>query len=159
MTAIISVELDICHDFCFFDCPPGLTDISISALIASNFLIIPSLPDMDSLNGYDALLKIISDLRQKEYNLGLVNLGIVFNSVHRNRSLDNYIINESRQLLKHDMFSSMIRSSSVIGQARFDGRPIVYFKEKHPVVGDYYDLGSELMERMSGREILYGTKI
>ena len=37
------------YDYVFFDCPPSMTDTSISALFASDYVLVPAYADSDSL--------------------------------------------------------------------------------------------------------------
>ena len=83
-------------DYVIFDTPPTPSIWMTSALIASEYFVIPVKPDPLSMIGID-LLRSIIDRKRKAYSLKLECLGIVFTMVERP---DSVIYTQSRANLK-----------------------------------------------------------
>lgn len=87
-------------DYIIIDTPPTPSIWMTSALIASNYYIIPVRPDPLSVIGID-LLRAIIDRRRKTYGLEIENLGVVFTMVERP---DSVIYGRSRDSLAGNAF-------------------------------------------------------
>jgi len=71
-------------DYIFLDCPPRLSLAAINALAASDFVLIPILPDETSITSVPLLLKKIDRLRQIEGLLSSLKiLGVVANKAEK----------------------------------------------------------------------------
>lgn len=136
------------YDYCLFDCPPHLNNMTLSALATTNYVVVPALADTDSLCGYDFLIDTINQIRESETNLSIKMLGIFFNNVEPNKALDKYIIEESLQHMSKSTFKTYIRRSSAISQARFYGKPINYYKPSNNTTKDYIQLTKEIIKKI-----------
>jgi chromosome partitioning protein len=63
------------YDVCLIDCPPALSLLTIGALVASRFVIVPSGPSPADLHGITLLLETIDQVKQ--INPGLQLLGVI----------------------------------------------------------------------------------
>ena len=68
------------YDYILIDCPPTLTIYTDSALIASDYYLIPNRVDRYSIIGIESLRKAISSLTIEE-NLSLKCLGVIYTMV------------------------------------------------------------------------------
>lgn len=136
------------YDYCLFDCPAHLSDITIAAFSCADYIIVPAFGDTDSLDGYDLLLNTVNQIRDSETNIGLKILGIFFNNTESIKALDNYIINGCRETMGEIVFDASIRRSSAIGQARYYGKPVNYYKQTSTAAKDFLRLTGEIMERI-----------
>lgn len=73
------------YDFAFIDCPPSLSTISVNAMNACDYLIIPVKPSEFSYAGLRHMLDTVGDIR-KQLNPNLKVLGIVFNEFDARRT-------------------------------------------------------------------------
>lgn len=87
-------------DFAIIDTPPTPSMWMTSALIASDYFVIPVKPDPLSLIGID-LLRSIIERRRKSYGLKLKCLGLVFTMVERP---DSVIFNTARDNLANNVY-------------------------------------------------------
>lgn len=139
-------------DYCLFDCPPHITDLCYEAMACTQYIIVPAFPDTDSLWGFDILLDLVKNFRTSSINTELQILGIFFTNVQSQNALskfyiDDYVSNDLNELV----FKSRVRSSSAIGQARFFGKPINYYKPASLVAADYRKLTYEIMNKIESR--------
>ncbi len=85
------------YDYILIDCPPTLTIYTDSALLASDYYIIPNRIDRYSIIGIDSLQTAINNLITEE-RIGLKSLGIIYTMVKRD-------LNKKQTVLKTDFES------------------------------------------------------
>lgn len=85
------------YDYILIDCPPTLTIYTDSALMASDFYIIPNRIDRYSIIGIDSLQKAVSSLIEDE-QIPLRCLGIIYTMMNKK-------INAKQQKIKEDFES------------------------------------------------------
>lgn len=136
------------YDYCLFDCPPHISNMTIAALSAADYVIVPALADTDSLNGYDLLIDTVNQIRTSAVNVNLCILGIFFNNVEINKALERYLINDCKENMGDIVFNTYIRRSSAVSQARYYCKPLCYYKSTAPVTKDYEALTQEIIKRI-----------
>ncbi|MDW0114363.1 ParA family protein [Sporosarcina saromensis] len=94
---IANNELRKEYDFILIDCPPTLTIYTDSALLASDFYLIPNRIDRYSIIGIDSLQTAISNLIDDE-GIPLKCLGIIYTMINKN-------LNSKQQKIKDDFES------------------------------------------------------
>lgn len=109
-------------DYVIIDTPPTPSVWMTSALIASDYFVIPVKPDPLSMIGID-LLRSIIERRRKSYGLQLKCLGVVFTMVDRP---DSVIFNTAKQNLlldpywKNYLFDSYLPKRSSLARNQLD---------------------------------------
>jgi len=142
-------EIEDEYDVLIFDCPPQRTQMTLLALCASDYVLVPVLPDSDSIKGYGMLIDLVNELKKSGYNETLQILGLFLNAVKRRDSIDTYFLNSVGEEFGHAVFSSSIRNSTIIRQARMFSEPVCYFKPSHPVTDDMRKLSKEILTRIN----------
>ena len=98
------------YDFILIDTPPTLGLITINALVAANYLIIPIQSSYLSLEGTNDLLDTIEKVR-KNINAKLEILGVVI-TLHDNRTnIAKDAVNRIRKAFGETVFETMISKS------------------------------------------------
>lgn len=77
--ALESVHAD--YDFILIDCPPGLSVLTSSAIVASDFFVSPVIPEPLSKLGIDLVQDRIAELKQRYKELTVEFAGTIFNKV------------------------------------------------------------------------------
>ncbi len=139
-------------DFCLIDCSPSVTCMTINALCAAEYLIIPAMAGRDSVTGYGIVVQEIDSMKQNGFNVNLKILGVFLNRVDKRRALEEYY----RTFWKEkgngrSFFTSFIRDASDVVNAQEFGKPIHYYK-KSAVSGDYENLTGELLAKIGSYE-------
>jgi len=94
------------YDLVLLDCPPRLTTACVNALAASDFVLIPIVPDAVSTRAVENLLRSLARLRTTVCpNLAL--LGIVPNMVH---------VSSGKLIQAHDAALASVNELAVLGQ-------------------------------------------
>lgn len=135
------------YDYCLLDCPPHLSDMSLNALCAADFVVVPSQADPDSLSGYSMLVDSINEIRQSGYNVGVEILGVMVNNITPHLALDRYMYQMFRDGFKKMLLLQPIKRSTDVAQARFFGKPLCYYKPNSPITEDYISLTEEIISR------------
>ncbi len=140
------------YDYCFFDLPPHLSGVSLSALVSCNWVIVPANADTDSLSGYNDLIDTITEIRNKGYNLKLNVLGVLFNDINTQRMIQKHILKSSYKDMADSLFKVYIKSASAIEQGRYMGIPLPYVSLNRKINDDYEKLAKEIVKRIKEME-------
>lgn len=152
-------------DYCIIDMPPQFSGIStlaeeqisenygiaLGALVASDYVIVPSTSTRFSISGYDDLINSINAIRKKGWNLNLVLLGVLFNNVNFQRGMEKYITDTGKENMP-EAFKNTIKSAAVIGQAEYLGKPLPYYQENNTTALEYIFLTQEIFKRVKIKE-------
>ena len=137
------------YDFIFIDTPPALSILTVNAFTASDFIIIPMLADIFSLQGIAQLSETIE--RVKKYcNPNLKIEGIVLTKFNKRTILSREIKGTAELIAKQlgtCIFETTIRSSVAIMEAQTNQQEMFSYAPKNSAVKDYKDFVNELIER------------
>lgn len=133
-------------DYVLIDCPPSLGMISINALVASNFVLVPLKIDKFSLDGFEYLISSINSV-QEEFNSELNLLG-VFVTMDRATKINREVKEELKEELGELLFKQSIRENVDVIKSTFESTPLIYFNNRAAASKDYKALVSELLCRL-----------
>lgn len=145
-------------DYCLLDCPPALTDTTINALCAADYVVVPALPGRDSVNGYSMVIDEINMMKENGYNVNIKVLGVLLNQVNKRRGLDNFYETVWGGKEMGNAFKSQIRNSADVASAYEFGKPLHYYKATCPAAEDYNDFVYELIHKIDALERKGGKK-
>ena len=137
------------YDFCIIDTPPALSINTISALIASDYCIIPAKPDIMSYNGLMQLNQTIEAVNNK-YGVPAV-LGILLTPYDAGAPLDRSMLEAftaAADTFGTTVFRSTVRSSRYIGKTQLWKESIFSFRPRSAIAQDCNNLIDEIIERI-----------
>lgn len=137
------------YDYIFIDTPPALSILTVNAFTASDYIIIPMLADIFSLQGIAQLSETIDRVR-KYCNPNVKVEGIVLTKFNKRTILSREIKGTAELIaeqLHTDIFNSTIRSSVAIMEAQTNQQDIYNYAPKNLAAQDYMKLVEELIER------------
>lgn len=137
------------YDYVLIDCPPYLSEFTLSILAASDYVLVPATVDKDSLDGFGELISCIHSLKENGVNPNLKILGVLMTMVSFRESFDRYVLDTCRELLGSDLLPVSIRRQTYAKQASHFGRPVCYYK-KCGVAKDYECLTDTILQRIGG---------
>ena len=123
------------------DCPPNLSTITINAMVASNYLIIPLQSSKFSLDGVQSILDSLSTI-QRKYNPSLSILGAVMVMYDSRTTLSRIMLEEIDKILP--LFNTKIPKSVLIEEAHLLKKSIYEYAPKSPVAKAYKKLTKEV---------------
>lgn len=127
------------------DCPPSLGELSLSALIAADSVLIPFKPSLYSLDGLEQLTDTIKAVRRTGFNPNLKIIGIFFNEINTRTRLFKLIKEPIQQAYANLLLKTVIRPTVKLAEAPLVGEPISIYNKK--AAKDYINLAKEVMKK------------
>jgi chromosome partitioning protein len=134
------------YDYILVDCPPSLGLLSINALAASDYIIIPVYPSYFSVKGIKHLLKTCSVVKDN-LNQKLDIMGIVLTKFDKRITKHKEIKwdLEKLQVFKNKVFKTVIRVNSELEYAQDEQKPITFYNTSCNGYIDYTNLADEVV--------------
>ncbi|WP_417202678.1 ParA family protein [Acetoanaerobium sticklandii] len=140
------------YDFIIIDCPPTLTIYTDSALMASDFYLIPNRIDRYSIVGIDSLQKAVINLVREE-RIPLKCLGLIYTMVDANNPVKQEKLKtdfESKEAVcKIDIFSSKLNIENNIQRGYSGTLPTRYKSSKE----DIEAISLEFIDKIKSLEV------
>jgi chromosome partitioning protein len=134
------------YDYIFLDCPPSLGLISINALTASSYIIIPLQCEYYALEGLGQLLNTFQ-LVKKNLSADIELGGVILTMADIRTNLTQQVIEEVRNYFKEKTFQTIIPRSVKLSEAPSFGKPAVIYDPHNRGSVAYADLGKEFLVR------------
>lgn len=142
------------YDFIVLDCPPAINPISISALIASDTLIVPVEPKPMTIVGLNDLITTINEIYEKHWNDNLYVLGILMTRYNTRTKLNKRmasLIAKAATSLDTTIFDCSIRECTAIAECQEKQIPLPDYKpSKNNGAMDYNGFTSKVLHRLEG---------
>ena len=139
-----AVEEDDAYDITVIDCPPNLSTACVSAILASDSVIIPVLSDVCSTVGVADLVEQIDGIRGMNPNLRVS--GVLFNQWHRARVVDD-AITTLREECPVPIFDTVIRRTDKVPESSWAGQAVQAWSPFCSAARDYRAWVAELLEK------------
>ena len=136
-------------DFCIVDMPAELSEMTYSALVACDYVLVMARPDYDSFKHWGEFTEAAELIRNEGWNLTLKTLGICINefeSFAGIRSLMTML--ESVDDIQSYILDTKIPHSGTINTANVHNVPVIYFAPKAPATKTYVKLVKEVLKRI-----------
>lgn len=130
-------------DYVFFDCPPSLSILSINALFASEYVIIPMLLEVLSLQGLDQIISSIDKINSA-YNKELKILGILPVMVDKRRKLTEEVREHINENYEVNIFDSFIRNNVKASESPSFGSSVISYAPSSNSAKDYIEFAKEI---------------
>ncbi len=134
------------YDFVVFDCPPGLTMLPMSALVASDAFLVPSTPHFLAIEGLRNFLQGVSRLGLR-YGQRLPCLGIVLTSVDYRTNVTRNNVKRVREEFGDKVFAVEVRVATKVAESPSMGQTIFEYAPGTPACVSFENLGEELLLR------------
>lgn len=131
------------HDYVIIDCPPALGLLTINALTAADFVLIPVQAEYYALEGLSQLLSIVQMVRGG-LNTKLELLGVVVTMYDNRTSLSQQVISEVKKYFGEKVFKSVIPRNVRLAEAPSYGKSIFEHDKWSKGARAYKQLGKEV---------------
>jgi len=141
-------SLDNHYDFLIIDCPPSISLLTINALTASNYIIMPLQAEFLPLNGVYSFMKTFKKVR-KQLNPDLAILGMVFTQFSDRKSMNRNIFDQLDAEYGPLIFQTKIRTNIALSHAQEWGVDIFRHDKSSNGAFDYMKLAQEVLKRVN----------
>jgi chromosome partitioning protein len=141
------------YDVILFDCPPGLSVLSLNGLVAANAFVVPVVPhdlDMEALAGF---LELLESSRERIGKLP-ESLGILLTMVDHRTLVTDELVQAIRKRYGQQVLRTEIPVNVRLAQAPGQGRTIFGFASWSTGAFAYGKLGAEVLRRARKADLL-----
>lgn len=135
------------YDCIFIDTPPTLGLITVNALVASDYLLIPIQPSYFALEGTDDLLETVEKVKARP-NPNLRVLGVVITLLDKRTTLAKDIQDQIRHVFGDKVFDTVISKSVRLEESPAYKETIFTFAPNSSGAVEYSNLCQEVMRRV-----------
>jgi chromosome partitioning protein len=135
------------YDIIFIDTPPTLGLITVNALVAANYVLIPIQSSYFALEGTDDLLETIEKIRSRP-NPELNLLGVLVTLFDKRTSLSKDVEAHIRKVFGKKAFNTIITRSVRLEESPAHKETIFSYSPKSSGALEYRELGKEVLKRV-----------
>jgi chromosome partitioning protein len=132
------------YDYVFIDCPPSLGLLTVNALTAAHFVLIPIQCEYYALEGLSQLLTTIR-LVQKNLNPNLEIEGVLLTMFDNRLNLSHQVADDVRKFFGNKVFQSVINRNVRLSEAPSFGKPVILYDAVSIGAENYIRLAEELI--------------
>lgn len=136
-------------DVVIIDCPPALGLLTINALTAADYVLIPVQTEYYAMEGLGQLLETTKRIKQA-LNPSLEILGIVLTMADGRTSLSEEVENEIRNHFKHTVLDTIIPRNVRLAEAPSHGVPVMEHDKWSKGAKAYKMLAKEIDKKLFG---------
>jgi chromosome partitioning protein len=151
--AIVRKQLSTLTGLCkyvIFDCPPSSGLLTLNALGASKYVLVPLQAEYYALEGVSSLMDTLSFVR-RTFNPDLELLGVFVTMFDARTNLSAQVEDEARQYFGKRMFDTRIPRSVKLSEAPSHSKPICMYDPNSAGSRAYRVLSMEIEERLEGK--------
>jgi chromosome partitioning protein len=136
------------YDVVLIDCPPSMSMLTINALVASNYVLIPLQAEFLPLKGARNFLKHFQQIRKLNKKIEL--LGFVLTKYDDRKKMNRQIKDALIKEYGADkVFKNLIRTNIALANAQESGRDIFTHNKSANGALDYANLTTELLAKVN----------
>ncbi len=134
-------------DICLVDCPPSLGLLTVNALVAARYVLVPLQCEFFALEGLSQLLQTVERIRSA-FNPNLSILGVALTMFDRRNNLSQAVGEDVRACLGTVVFETIVPRNVRLSEAPSHGLPALIYDLKCPGSEAYLKLARELIDRL-----------
>lgn len=137
-------QLDTAYDFIIIDCPPSLGFLTVNALVASDYLIIPLQCEYFAMEGLGYLLNTVRLIKAR-LNPVLTLGGILLTMFDSRNLLSHRVSEDVRSHFGKSVFRTVIPRNVRLSESPSHGLPIILYDIKSRGAVSYMELAREIL--------------
>jgi chromosome partitioning protein len=138
-------SMDRSYDFIVIDCPPSLGVMTVNALVASDFLLVPLQCEYFAMEGLGYLLNTVK-LVKARLNPQLVLGGILLTMFDARNLLAHRVSEDVRKHFGGKVFKTVIPRNVRLSESPSHGLPIILYDIKSRGAMAYMELAQEIIQ-------------
>jgi chromosome partitioning protein len=148
LTRQLLMPLREAYDYIFIDCPPAIGMLTVNAMVASDFILMPLQAEFLPLKGVNSFLRAFEKVK-KQLHPKLKLLGFILTKYDRRKSMNRNVLQQLESEYGGKVFQTRIRTNIALAKAQEAGLDIFHFDKCSNGALDYDRLAQELLERIS----------
>jgi chromosome partitioning protein len=132
------------YDFIFLDCPHAIGMLTVNALAASDYVLIPLQGEFLPLKGVHSFMTHFEQVRKK-LNPKIQLLGLVLTRFDERKTMNMQVRDELAAGFGEKLFRTVIRTNIQLAKAQEVGKDIFSFDKNSNGAKDYGQLAEELL--------------
>jgi len=137
----------LAFDYVIIDCPPSLGLLTINALAAANYYLIPLQCEYYAMEGLGQFLHT-ADLVRKGINRDLAQLGILLTMFDSRNNLSRQVCVEVKNHFKGKVFETVIPRNVKLSESPSHGKPALLYDISSSGSQSYLALAQEVINRL-----------
>lgn len=140
-------------DFVLIDTPPSLSLLTLNALSASRWVLVPMQTEFFSLEGVVKIQGAVENVKQR-WNSELEILGILPTQVNKRRKLTQEVIGALTQEFGNRVFAAWIHDNAAVAESSGHAQSVIDYDRTSQGARDYLAATDELIYRISDQEVI-----
>lgn len=146
-SALKELLATVTYDYILIDCPPALGLLTVNALTAANWLLIPVQAEYYALEGLSQLLEVMQRVKQG-LNVGLELLGVLVTMFDGRNSLAEQVYKELQTYFGDKVFTTVVPRNVRLAEAPSYGIPVSEHDKWSKGARAYKQLTKEVEKRV-----------
>ncbi|MBR4475099.1 MAG: ParA family protein [Alphaproteobacteria bacterium] len=134
------------YDYILLDCPPALGFITINALVASNYVIIPMQCEFYALEGITHMMNSIREINTK-WNPELEILGILLTMYTKQYGMTHSVEDDVRKKFGDLVFKTVVPRNVRVSEAPSHGKPALFYDFNSSGAQAYLRVATEVITK------------
>ncbi|MCE7926809.1 MAG: ParA family protein [Haliscomenobacteraceae bacterium CHB4] len=135
------------YDMILIDCPPAVGMLTVNALMASDYVIMPLQAEFLPLRGVKSFWRTLEKIKKQLHpNLNL--LGFVLTKFEPHKKMTRSVLEQLEVDYAGLVFNTRIRTNIALAQAQEAGTDIFHFDKNANGAKDYLALAEELLKKL-----------
>lgn len=135
------------YDYILIDCPPALGYLTLNALNASDYVIIPLQCEFFALEGIRQLTSSIGEVKKK-WNPKLQILGVLLTMYDKRYGQTREVEDDVRRVFGDQVFKTVVPRNVRVSEAPSHGKPALFYDFKSPGAQAYLRVATEITNRL-----------
>jgi chromosome partitioning protein len=145
------------YDYIFIDCPHAISLLTVNALVASDYVLLPLPGEFLPLKGVYGFMRHF-DVIRKKLNPRLALMGMVMTKYDERKQMNVGVKKQLEEKFDGKVFRTVIRTNIQLAKAQEAGKDIFSYDRSSNGAKDYQQLAEELIRR-SYREPMETPKL
>jgi chromosome partitioning protein len=135
------------YDFIFIDCPPAIGMLTVNALTASDYVLLPLQAEFLPLKGLRSFMvhfKVIKSKLNKKIDI----LGFLLTRYDERKNMNRQVLHTLEEEFGEKVFHTHIRSNIQLAKAQEAGKDIFSFDKHSHGAEDYMKMANEFLQKL-----------
>lgn len=137
-------KVEALFDYIIIDCPPSLSLLTVNAMTAAHYILIPLQCEFYALEGLSQLLQTIKRIKAS-FNSDLKVAGILLTMYDTRTNLSHQVADDAGKYFKDLVFKTRIPRNVRLGEAPSFGKPILLYDAASAGAKSYFSLAGEII--------------